>query len=311
MAIPAVSTYSMPVISELPKNKVQWKADSGRSVLLIHDMQKYFLNAYSRGESPLVELLKNVQMLKKQCVELGIPVIYTAQPGDQKPGDRALLQDFWGPGLSDNPSETGIIDELKPDKNDIVLTKWRYSAFKKTNLLNILHEQGRDQLIISGVYAHIGCLLTACDAFMMDVQPFFVADAIADFSLEHHKMAVTYAAERCAVTTSTMMLLNELKSGQDFGNEAAPDSHSPVLTFQLVRKQVADLLDESPSDISDHEDLITRGLDSIRIMSLVEKWRHAGAEVNFMNLAEQPTLSCWWKLLSSSLQKASPNSDQT
>ncbi|MGA8942616.1 MAG: isochorismatase family protein [Thermoactinomyces sp.] len=303
MSIPAVSAYSMPAGSELPKNKAQWKADPERSVLLIHDMQKYFLKVYSRGESPMVELLRNVQMLKKQCAELGIPVVYTAQPGDQKPGDRALLQDFWGPGLSSNPSETEIIDELKPDENDIVLTKWRYSAFKKTNLLNILQERGRDQLIISGVYAHIGCLLTACDAFMMDIQPFLVADAIADFSLEHHRMAVTYAAERCAVTTSTRMLLDELKSSKGFQNEKAPDTDFPALTYQLVRKQVADLLDESPSDISDHEDLINRGLDSIRIMSLVENWRRAGAEVNFMVLAEQPTLSSWWKLLSSSLQK--------
>ncbi len=311
MAIPAVSIYSMPVASELPKNKVQWKADPKRSVLLIHDMQKYFLKAYSRGQSPMVELLENIQRLKKQCVELGIPVIYTAQPGDQKPEDRALLQDFWGPGLSNEPSETGIIDELKPVENDIVLTKWRYSAFKKTNLLNILHEQGRDQLIISGVYAHIGCLLTACDAFMLDVQPFLVTDAIADFSLEHHKMAVTYAAERCAKTASAMMLLDELKSAQDSLEKAVHDADFQTLTLQLVRKQVADLLDESPSDISDHEDLINRGLDSIRIMSLVEKWHHAGAEVNFMMLAEQPTLSCWWKLLSSSLQKISSNSDQT
>lgn len=297
MAIPAITPYSMPLASDLPKNRVSWQADPRRSVLLIHDMQQYFLNAYTSGESPMTELLENIQLLKTQCTELGIPVVYTAQPGAQTPEDRALLQDFWGPGLDDDPAQTKVVDEIAPGENDTVLTKWRYSAFKRTNLMGIMHEQGRDQLIICGIYAHIGCLLTANDAFMQDVQPFFVGDAVADFSLEHHKMAMTYAAERCAVTTSTVLLIDELKSTQHSSNESLSESTAQGLTFQLVRKQVAELLNESSSDIDDNEDLVDRGLDSIRIMSLVEKWRSTGSDITFMKLAERPTISTWWNLL--------------
>ncbi|TYR81429.1 isochorismatase [Priestia megaterium] len=297
MAIPAILPYSMPTASDLPKNRVSWKVDPKRSVLLIHDMQQYFLNAYTLEESPITELLANIQLLKNKCAELGIPVVYTAQPGAQNPEDRALLTDFWGPGLEDDPAQTKVVDEVAPSEDDVVLTKWRYSAFKRTNLLEIMHEQGRDQLIICGVYAHIGCLLTASDAFMQDVEPFFVADAVADFSLEHHKMAMTYAADRCAVTTSTALLLDELKSVQH------SDANAKELTLPLIRNQIAELLDESPSDFDDNEDLIDRGLDSIRIMSLVENWRRTGAEVTFMQLAEEPTISAWWKLLSASTKK--------
>ncbi len=57
--------------------------------------------------------------------------------------------------------------------------------------------------MVTGVYAHIGVLMTACDAWMSDVQAFVVADAVADFSEREHKMALEWAAGRCAVVTTT------------------------------------------------------------------------------------------------------------
>ncbi|MDZ5608968.1 isochorismatase [Bacillus pseudomycoides] len=301
MAIPAISVYPMPLESDLPNNKVTWKPDPKRAVLLIHDMQEYFLDAYNAEESPRVELISNIQSIRNTCKELGIPVVYTAQPGGQTLEQRGLLQDFWGAGIPEGPHKQKIVDELTPDKNDIFLTKWRYSAFKKTNLLEILHEQERDQLIICGVYAHIGCLLTACEAFMDGIQPFFIADAVADFSQEHHKQALQYASDRCAVTTTTNLLLNDLKNSKEVDS---------IFTLQLVREQVAELLRESPADIGDDEDLLNRGLDSVRIMSLVEKWRQKGVEVTFADLAERPTIYDWFNLLSFREEKVLSNTDR-
>ncbi|HDR7355286.1 isochorismatase family protein [Bacillus wiedmannii] len=291
MAIPSISVYKMPVESELPKNKVNWTPDPKRAVLLIHDMQEYFLDAYSDKESPKVELISNIKVIREKCKELGIPVVYTAQPGGQTLEQRGLLQDFWGDGIPAGPDKKKIVGELTPDEDDIFLTKWRYSAFKKTNLLEILNEQGRDQLIICGIYAHIGCLLTACEAFMDGIEPFFVADAVADFSLDHHKQALEYASNRCAVTTSTNLLLKDLQS--------VKSDESEGITLQEVHELVAQLLREPVESIDIDEDLLNRGLDSVRIMSLVEKWRREGKEITFADLAERPTVSDWYSLLSS------------
>lgn len=291
MAIPAITPYTMPVESDLPENKAAWKAEPKRSVLLIHDMQQYFIDFYEKGDSPIPELLKNITTIKNRCMELGIPVVYTAQPGEQDPKDRALLTDFWGPGLDNNPNQTNIVSEVAPTDDDIVLTKWRYSAFKRTNLLELMKEQGRDQLIICGVYAHIGCLLTASEAFMQDIESFLVADAVADFSLEEHKMAIKYAAERCAFTTSTSQLLDQLE---------APEQEGTNRTLEEVRTLIFELLGEDPSEgLDNHEDLIDRGMDSIRMMSLVEMLREKGADINFMQLAEKPTIAAWGNLLTS------------
>lgn len=70
-----------------------------------------------------------------------------------------------------------------------------------------------------------------------------------------------------------------------------------TLTLEDVRKEVADLLYEDPADLADHDDLIDWGLDSVRIMTLVEKWRKQGVQVAFADLAESPTLAEWWAVL--------------
>lgn len=300
MAIPTIPAYPMPSIHDLPENKVNWIPDPKRAVLLIHDMQQYFLNAFQQDTSPITELVQHIEQLRDTCKELGIPVVYTAQPGDQDPKDRALLTDFWGPGLGDDEALTKIIDQLAPSESDTMLTKWRYSAFKKSNFLDLLHEGGRDQLIITGVYAHIGCMLTAAEAFMFDIETFFVADAVADFSLKHHKMAMTYAAERCAVTTTTNQIISCLT-----GQEANSDD----LSFDAIVHQVAEYLQINPNEIPLDENLVYLGLDSIRMMSLAEKWRQQGATVNFVELAANPTLMSWRTLLFPEKQPSIPNID--
>jgi bifunctional isochorismate lyase/aryl carrier protein len=138
-----------------------------------------------------------------------VPVFYTAQPVEQPPGDRALLNDFWGPGLTEPRfhARQPIIDELAPRQEDVVLTKWRYSAFQRSDLREQLRARGRDQLLICGVYAHIGCLATALEAFMQDVQPFLVIDAVADFSETDHRMAIDYVSRRCGMS----LLLEEVE----------------------------------------------------------------------------------------------------
>lgn len=293
MALPSIAPYPMPGAADLPKNKVSWSLDPKRCVLLIHDMQRYFVEAFTSGESPVKELLANIQRLRQHCSELGIPVVFSAQPGGQTPEQRGLLLDFWGAGINGGPHQKQIVDALKPGADDILLTKWRYSAFRKTGLMEIMRERGRDQIIICGIYAHIGCLQTASDAFMSDVQPFLVADALGDFSLNHHQFALNYAAQLCAVTTTTQRIIDELGPRASQG--------SLPWNLQQLRQDVAEVLLESASAIGEDENLLERGLDSIRIMSLVERWRGAGVEITFVELAERPSLSAWYELLSSRL----------
>jgi trans-2,3-dihydro-3-hydroxyanthranilic acid synthase len=213
MAMTPIAPYRMPGDGDLPSPAVAWRPRPDRAAVLVHDMQRYFLRPYPAGHSPLTDLIGNTMNLLAAARAAGIPVLYTAQPGGMSRPDRGLLHDFWGPGMSIEESDRGIADDVAPMPGDTVLTKWRYSAFFRSDLEDRLRRSGRDQLVVCGVYAHMGCLVTACDAFSRDIQPFLVADALADLSLDHHLTALRYAAARCAVPLSTAEVLAELGTG--------------------------------------------------------------------------------------------------
>lgn len=209
--LPTIAPYPMPEPGEVPASRVSWRLQPARAALLIHDMQKYFVAPFQPQQPPVVDLLAHIDLIRRACDAGGVPVFYSAQPGHQDPVERGLQSDFWGPGMTSATEHRAIVDALAPDSSHTVLTKWRYSAFQRTNLEETLREQGRDQLVITGVYASIGCLLTAADAFMRDVQPFVVADAVADFTRQRHDDALRFVAERCAVPLTTRQVLDDLQ----------------------------------------------------------------------------------------------------
>ncbi|MFG2043319.1 isochorismatase family protein [Dactylosporangium sp. NPDC048998] len=203
--MPTIAPYPMP---EPPREgPAPWRVDPRRCVLLVHDMQRHFVDRFPPDRSPGRELLANVAALRSACAARGVPVRYTAQPGRMTRAERGLLHDVWGPGMTDDEESRGIVAAVAPGSGDAVVTKYRYSAFHRTPLAAMLAALGRDQLIVCGVFAHLGCLLTASDAYAHDIEPFLVADAVADFTAADHAMALDFASRSCAVTPTTARVL--------------------------------------------------------------------------------------------------------
>ena len=265
MSIPRLSSYPLPGADALPAARLSWDFDPDRAALLVHDMQRYFLDFYEDGFAPLVD---NIGAL----VDLDLPRAYTAQPPCQPAEERGLLVDRWGPGLQDRHE---ILPALAPRTGDLVLRKRRYSAFWGSDELRTwLAGRGRDQLVICGVYAGIGVTATALDAFSWNIAPFVPADAIADFTPRAHEAALEHLAATCAVVTTTAALTS--------GGRGA---EAPSLAE--VRAAILALLEE-PAD--DDENLIDAGLDSIAVMGLIEQWKMDGYDVGFADLAAEPTI---------------------
>jgi amino acid adenylation domain-containing protein len=69
-----------------------------------------------------------------------------------------------------------------------------------------------------------------------------------------------------------------------------------TLTPAAMRADVARLLDAQPTDVADEANLLSLGLDSVRIMTLASQWRVYGVELKFADLVAEPTLAAWARL---------------
>ena len=80
----------------------------------------------------------------------------------------------------ENSRGAEIIPELAPEAGDRVITKWRPSAFFRTDLEVFLGTRGIDTLLICGTSVS-GCVrATVVDAFMRDIRCMVVRECVAD-----------------------------------------------------------------------------------------------------------------------------------
>lgn len=72
-----------------------------------------------------------------------------------------------------------------------------------------------------------------------------------------------------------------------------------ALSFSIdrLRADLAEVLEIQEHEIGADDDLLDLGLDSIRLMSLVQRWADAGGGADFGELAERPVLSHWVSVL--------------
>lgn len=60
---------------------------------------------------------------------------------------------------------------------------------------------------------------------------------------------------------------------------------------EQIRQEIADQLQMPIDQLTDDDDLLLIGLDSIRLMVLVDGWRKAGAKITYADVAAKPTLT--------------------
>lgn len=192
---------------------MRFTIDYKTAALLIVDMINGFVEKGSVSEiSKAREIIPKIKLLIDASHKLGIPVVYANHAFRSDGLDAGLMFDFF-PKLKDGALNEGsrgteVYADLAPSKHDIIVKKFRYSAFYNTELDNILRKMGKDTLIICGTVTEVCCESTARDAFFRDYKVLFPSDANASGSDVLHEASLHVIAKDFGEVLTTSDLLD-------------------------------------------------------------------------------------------------------
>jgi nicotinamidase-related amidase len=153
-------------------------------------MQYDFVNG-SLGGKPQqrAEVISKVRGLIDLARSLSMPVIYTRVETDPElplPAERALYlhRATEPPRCVKGTRDAEIVDELKPDPNDQIVTKVRSSAFYGTKMDALLRVKNRWIVLIVGGSTNWGVEWLARDAKTRDIVPVVIRDCTYSWSEE-------------------------------------------------------------------------------------------------------------------------------
>lgn len=153
------------------------RLDVKKTALLLIDLQK------EGGTSDVIGMngiLENTVELINTCRDMKIPVIYTRHINRSDAVGLAngepLNEDGTPSYYNSHTDSIEIPDIIKPEVNDIIIDKYRYSGFYESNLDLMLKGLGVKHLILGGVLTDVCVLGTALDAYYRDYQINIVED---------------------------------------------------------------------------------------------------------------------------------------
>lgn len=165
-----------------------------KTALLLIDLQK----EGDFGLFGMESVIKNTKEVIEACRNAGIPIIYTRQINRADAVGLSKGEPLTEEGkpffYASDSEKIEIIDEIKPLENDIVIDKYRWSAFYETNLELILKSLGTSDIIIGGVVTD-GCLMTsAYDAYFRDYNLHLIEDICTASNEGVHQSAMMIMA---------------------------------------------------------------------------------------------------------------------
>lgn len=160
-----------------------------KEALLIIDMLNDFVLQGAPLEVP--ETRKVIRAIKREIEAArkeGKPVIYVCDT--HEPDDKEFSKFGWPAHAVKGTAGAQVVDELKPQPDDIIIEKTTYSGFYNTKLNGTLKNLGVDSLRLTGCVTHICVMFTASDAILRDYKVTVIKDGVAGLSKEDHEAAL-------------------------------------------------------------------------------------------------------------------------
>jgi ureidoacrylate peracid hydrolase len=218
------------------------EVDFRQSALVVVDMQNAFasrkgmLDLAGADISGAPRVVQSIRSILEAARPAGLLVVYLQM------GYQADLSDSGGPASPNWHKELGIrmmncrpelkgtlvtvgswdfeiVDELKPQPEDLVIVKTRYSGFARTPLDAELRKKGIRYLFFTGIATNVCVESTLRDAFFLDYWPILITDAA---------MAAGSAAMHDATVHNVENFFGWTMPAADFMQSVRADSQAPV-----------------------------------------------------------------------------------
>lgn len=170
-----------------PYNTHKMRLNPQKAVLLVVDMQNFFLDPESPTYTPGgPAILPNVKRLLHAFRKAERPVIFTQHVHHPDLLDAGIMAWWWEGMCEEGSPESEIHPEIAPLPGEKVIPKHRYSAFYNTDLETILRVLDIEDVVISGVMTNMCCESTARDAYYRDYRVFLPADGSGTINERMH-----------------------------------------------------------------------------------------------------------------------------
>ncbi|MFC3799096.1 cysteine hydrolase family protein [Cohnella sp. GCM10012308] len=162
---------------------------SGKTALLVMDMQQSIVARYAMDEERWLPFQTAVRAAREHGVQvIYIRLAFREGYPEVHPGNKmfAGIAQYGGATVAD--AGTQILDEVRPEPGEPVVTKIRVSAFAGSGLDVLLRARGIDSLVLCGVSTSGVVLSTLREAADRDFTLTVLSDACLDADPEVHRV---------------------------------------------------------------------------------------------------------------------------
>lgn len=199
-----------PQDANLTRNRM---LDPGRTCLLLIDTQNYVWNPDVAARIPYFDeqirktVLPTLKTLVSTFRQAGAEVMYTVMENLTEDGrDRSLdykLSDFF---IAKGSWDAKVLDDLAPERDEIVLPKTSSGVFNSTNIEYLLRNIGIDTLIVTGFLTDQCVDHTIRDAADRGFYPVCVPEACATHTAERHENALSAFSGYCRTMSADQLI---------------------------------------------------------------------------------------------------------
>ncbi|MGC9166185.1 MAG: cysteine hydrolase family protein [Thermoplasmata archaeon] len=155
--------------------------------ILIVDMIHEFVDG-KFGSERVKKIVPKVKELIEYGRKMNWTIVYAKDSHEENDPELKV----WGKHAMKGSYASEIIDELKPELNDIVIEKRTYSAFYNTELERILKEKNIQKLIVAGVSTDICVLHTVSNAFFAGFETYVVEECTDSIKPKNKEFGLKY-----------------------------------------------------------------------------------------------------------------------